>query len=277
MNQLIHYASEYYDPVKAHQYYEEHKKLKGRRPSTAGFNQSQKEAASYIKARINEEKKQEISKEKEKTKSDIKSYTHSIQTKVARLRILIESGAFNDDPQKRYEVVSKIKSIKAGVSKKIEELNNNLSSNVENIKLKYDSKYENEINNIIGMGSSKENGSKSKNNIKKESETEKESEIEKKSSGSSTNSSHNKEYTSKWAERKKAKQKELWDRVYEMRKENNEKMKKETNTRKKRQSIRSKLTHYDQTAFISHGCEDFLYEKELINNILSKCGKNTIN
>ena len=33
-NSLKHYASEYYDPVKAHEYYEQHKQLKGRKKGT---------------------------------------------------------------------------------------------------------------------------------------------------------------------------------------------------------------------------------------------------
>ena len=60
---LIHYASPYYDPVKAHEYYEEHKKLKGRK-STAGLNDSGKEAAKYVKKQIDDEKNRLIEKAK---------------------------------------------------------------------------------------------------------------------------------------------------------------------------------------------------------------------
>lgn len=48
-----------YDPVKAHEYYEKHKKLKGR-TSTKGFNQKQKEQAFYVKAQLTDEKKAKI-------------------------------------------------------------------------------------------------------------------------------------------------------------------------------------------------------------------------
>ena len=34
-NQLLHYASEYYDPVKAHEYYKRTRELKGRRLSSS--------------------------------------------------------------------------------------------------------------------------------------------------------------------------------------------------------------------------------------------------
>lgn len=54
------YASKYYDPVKAHEYYEAHKKLKGRqsRTSTKGLNDEGKAAAKYVKEQIMAEKKE---------------------------------------------------------------------------------------------------------------------------------------------------------------------------------------------------------------------------
>lgn len=44
--ELYHYASPYYDPVKAHECYEQHKQLKGR-SSTAGLNEKGREVARY--------------------------------------------------------------------------------------------------------------------------------------------------------------------------------------------------------------------------------------
>lgn len=54
-NFLAHYASPYYDPVKAHEYYMDHRVLKGR--STKGMSDSQKENWSYVKTKVAEEKK----------------------------------------------------------------------------------------------------------------------------------------------------------------------------------------------------------------------------
>lgn len=53
---LKHYASEYYDPEKAHQYYEEHKQLKGRR-STAKLDDEGKAIWAYTKESIKNKKK----------------------------------------------------------------------------------------------------------------------------------------------------------------------------------------------------------------------------
>lgn len=69
---LIHYASPYYDPVKAHEYYEEHKKLKGR-SSSAGLNDKGKEAYRYVKEQLSQEKKSRIEKAKATRDSEVQS------------------------------------------------------------------------------------------------------------------------------------------------------------------------------------------------------------
>lgn len=79
--ELKHYASPYYDPVKAHQYYEEHKKLKG---GTAGrsLNDKGKEAKLYVSDQIKSAKKASSEKAKadtEKAKADLESATKSLK------------------------------------------------------------------------------------------------------------------------------------------------------------------------------------------------------
>lgn len=64
------YASQYYDPVKAHEYYEAHKQLKGR-TSTKGLNEAGKAAAKYVKDQIKAEKKAFNDKMKEILKQRI--------------------------------------------------------------------------------------------------------------------------------------------------------------------------------------------------------------
>ncbi len=53
------YASKYYDLVKAHEYYEKHKKLKGQH-STTGMKNSQKEMAAYVKDKLSAEKSRSL-------------------------------------------------------------------------------------------------------------------------------------------------------------------------------------------------------------------------
>lgn len=56
-DELSHYASPYYDPVKAHEYYMKTRELKGRKTSTAGLNDEGKGAATYVKGQIEGERK----------------------------------------------------------------------------------------------------------------------------------------------------------------------------------------------------------------------------
>lgn len=55
---IAHYASPYYDPVKAHEYYERTKKLKGRRIGT--LNDKGKEAKAYVKTKINSKRDSDL-------------------------------------------------------------------------------------------------------------------------------------------------------------------------------------------------------------------------
>ena len=58
-NQLLHYASEYYDPVKAHEYYMRTRELKGRRLSSK-LNDEGKKQWSYTKESIKNEKNKAV-------------------------------------------------------------------------------------------------------------------------------------------------------------------------------------------------------------------------
>lgn len=55
------YASKYYDPNKAHEYYEKHKKLTGRR-SNSGLNEEGKAAAEYMRKQVDEQHANELSR-----------------------------------------------------------------------------------------------------------------------------------------------------------------------------------------------------------------------
>ena len=234
---LTHYASPYYDPVKAHEYYEAHKKLKGRR-STAGLSEEGRIAANYVKKSLNEERKKisdqsranlksnlekisnerrnAIERDRERTKAEIKAHTHKVQTEAAHLRILIESGALKDDPQKRYEALSKIQSLREETNKKraelqarfqknseatrlnahnkSESLRNEHRNNMSKLRDEYDKKYDDEIDKLqreYGKGAKS-----SRTSSGNKSQT-------RRSSNSSEYVAPKKEQTSKWAMRKK--------------------------------------------------------------------------
>lgn len=95
-DELAHYASPYYDPVKAHEYYMRTRELKGRK-STAGLNDEGKGAATYVKGQIQGERKirtevartarrQNMESATEKAKSAIASGAAATRRKVSDLR-----------------------------------------------------------------------------------------------------------------------------------------------------------------------------------------------
>lgn len=70
---LKQYASEYYDPVYAHEYYEKHKKLKGRN----SLNEKGKEIADYVKKKIYEERDSKIASSNKSTATQLSSAQNS--------------------------------------------------------------------------------------------------------------------------------------------------------------------------------------------------------
>ena len=71
---IAHYASPYYDPVKAHEYYEEHKKLKGRREGRTLTEEGVK-AKMYVKKTINEKRDADLKALKEGYEKDREATT----------------------------------------------------------------------------------------------------------------------------------------------------------------------------------------------------------
>ena len=70
---LKHYASPYYDPVKAHEYYMKNRELKGEnsRKSTAGLNDEGKAVAQYIKNQLDTERKSKVDAHNNQTQAQI--------------------------------------------------------------------------------------------------------------------------------------------------------------------------------------------------------------
>lgn len=83
--ELRHYASPYYDPVKAHEYYMRTRELKGR--STSSLNDEGKKVWSYTKNNIKSEKAAKVKEEQEKRALKIKQ----LRTKAEATREQITS------------------------------------------------------------------------------------------------------------------------------------------------------------------------------------------
>jgi hypothetical protein len=103
---IAHYASQYYDPVKAKEYYERTKQLKGRQ-STQGMSETQKQALSYTKSSISKAKKAEL----EKARADQKAKLEVIRksTEASRARITAKLKGLLDQLQAKVAVIPKPK------------------------------------------------------------------------------------------------------------------------------------------------------------------------
>ena len=103
------YASKYYDPEKAHEYYEKTKKLKGRR-SNQGLNEEGIETAEYMRKQVDEEHEKELS-----------TYREDAQRKLEQLDQDLETTC---------------KSISDNLDRALEAARNATSSNIESAKAK---------------------------------------------------------------------------------------------------------------------------------------------
>ena len=89
---LLHYASEYYDPIKAHEFYMKNRELKGR--TTKGMSTEQREAWGFAKENIRNEKKSKVEEAKttkEKQIEDFRAKAEATRQRIAeKLKMLIE-------------------------------------------------------------------------------------------------------------------------------------------------------------------------------------------
>lgn len=137
---LKHYASPYYDPVKAHEYYMEHRELKGRR-STSGLNDEGKNAARYVREQLNTEKKGKIAASKARMKSgiealrnkkvsDISASRESTKAKIDAYR----DKKISDIANHKTKTDTKISSLKAAKDKTIQKSKDKTNSSIEKLK-----------------------------------------------------------------------------------------------------------------------------------------------
>ena len=86
---LMHYASPYYDPVKAHEYYEQHKHLKGR--PTGSLTDEGKQVWKATKINIDQAKKRENDEARLVKLSSVQQF----QNKAKEQRVMVQSKLTN--------------------------------------------------------------------------------------------------------------------------------------------------------------------------------------
>lgn len=119
---LVHYASPYYDPQKAHEYYMKNRELKSR-SSTVKLNDEGKNAAKYVKEQLATERKQKVQSHKDTTnsqidtlsdqkKSNIESNKAVMQGEIDSLRTMLQSMSKEDKARNKERIYTQIASLR---------------------------------------------------------------------------------------------------------------------------------------------------------------------
>lgn len=168
-DELKHYASEYYDPDKAHEYYMKHRNLKGRR-SFASLNNDGKAAAKYVKNQLDTERKQKGEALKGELKSSLESlngykkavmdmHNQRMVNAIAKLQLELENMSKEDKTLHKARILRQIdslredndkvrKRLKAYVKTSSEKHRSKYKNDRTHLKDEYDSKYSRELDKI---------------------------------------------------------------------------------------------------------------------------------
>lgn len=151
--ELAHYASPYYDPVKAHEYYMRTRELKGQKNSTAGLNEEGKGAATYVKGQIEGERKlrteaakttrrQNMESATEKAKSAIASGAAATSRKVSDLRHKLSRMSKAEKLLNKGRIQSEIDTLREENARERQQIQVQLQNygKVENLKLQNEAK-----------------------------------------------------------------------------------------------------------------------------------------
>lgn len=164
---IVHaYASPYYDPVKAHEYYEEHKKLKGnaRKINTGTLNESGKKASLYVKKQLDEEEKAKREESKNKTLDQIKSESKELKSNIESLRVRLKMMNPAQRKQAEIHIRAEIQRMKDANNASRKALLEQYGADSKALREEYYNKYADEVdamNKDASMRKTKKGSSKS--------------------------------------------------------------------------------------------------------------------
>ena len=165
---LTHYASPYYDPVKAHEYYMRTRQLKGRK-SVAGLSSTQRETAAYVKEQLSEERKSKTEALKSEAESSANQHKAEMQREIATLRAKFKGMSKEERAENRGEMqreISRLRSLNAYRRKLIMQ---QYAVDAEGLKTEYDQMYEDELDKIRAESAAKTSSNGSSNGSSKKS------------------------------------------------------------------------------------------------------------
>lgn len=144
---LAHYSSPYYDPVKAHEYYEQHKKLKGR-TSTAGLNEKGREAAQYIKKSLNEEQKNRRESLAKQRDSALSQHSLTMATSIKNIQTRLLQMSPQEKAEHLGEIVNEVARLREQNEARRQAILKNYAANSGNTKEEYANKYASELERL---------------------------------------------------------------------------------------------------------------------------------
>lgn len=160
--ELYHYASPYYDPVKAHEYYMRTRELKGK-SSTAGLNDKGKEAATYVKEQIRSEQQQKTESLKTERDATLSAHKAEMQREIATLRAKFKGMSKEERAKNKTAVQKEIDSLRRKNQAERQRLIAKYNAEGKTLSKEYTEKYASELEAIgSDKGFQKKTGGKSK-------------------------------------------------------------------------------------------------------------------
>ena len=144
---LMHYASKYYDPVKAHEYYEEHKQLKGRKKSVSLTDEG-KAIAKSVKETLDTSKKSDIERSNAATQQKKDSNAASLKHKIESLNKFLKQLSPKEREAQKERIQSQISSLRERNNRIREILTEKKNDTNKSIRDDYKQKYDAELEKI---------------------------------------------------------------------------------------------------------------------------------
>lgn len=148
---LAHYASKYYDPVKAHEYYMRTRELKGRR-SSSKLDDEGKKVWAYTKSQITDEKKEAVQEEQRLRNTEIEELREN--AKQCRERITQKLKQLNEALSSKLSQTKE--SIEADKDRQLQSISEDAQAKREQIEEERDRKIKQLMSKPIPEGLPKE-------------------------------------------------------------------------------------------------------------------------
>ena len=180
-DELEHYASPYYDPVKAHEYYMRTRVLKGRQRTYAGLSEAEAKQADAIKEQISEEKSRHYDNLQKKASDDAGNSKAAIQREIATLRAKYMGMSKEERAHNKTGTQREIERLRKLIRRERTKINRLLGRDLSEVEKEYNDRYHEAIDSIR---SNSETSSKSKQHAPVSSKTaEKKNELPRTSGG----------------------------------------------------------------------------------------------